>query len=101
MDVSAPERVGVRPRGKRGRRPSKAQGDLLREGASGDLAARVHAGLLAAGARSFADEEPTEAFVWLFINIDGTVSEYTTDMTSYHQFVGQYGRPLGRWRTIG
>lgn len=91
---------GVRPRKQRGRGKGQDEEEQLREGASGDLAARVHARLLAGGAYAFTAKEPVDNFIWLFINTDGTVSEYPTEMKNYERLKALYGIPLGRWKEL-
>ena len=89
---------GARPRRKRGRGTSRPGQELLPEGPRVQLAADFDACGVARGARRFVDEEPTEAFVWLFFNRDGTVSEYPTELGSYLRYRAQYGIPETRWR---
>lgn len=88
----------LRPRRKRSRGAHQAREAQLPERSSEQLAADCESRLLAAGAQRFADQEPTEEFVWLFINTDGSVSEYPTTMANYERFKALYGVPSGRWR---
>ncbi len=89
---------GARAGDKRGGRARRARGEQLPEGSGSELATRVHAGLLAAGAHRFADQEPTGDFVWLFINRDGSIAERPTTLDNYLTFRRMYGVPEGRWR---
>lgn len=43
--------------------------------------------------RSFTDQEPTEDFLWVFNNKDGSVQKLLTSMEAYYLFKVLYGIP--------